>query len=315
MTTRHALGPGTPAGNLTALAAGTDLIVTGEAVALEVRPASVLSRVLAFALDAALYLGVGVAGLVVLANLPGWDDASRAAAAISLLALVMVGLPTAVETATRGRSLGKMAAGLVIVRDDGGPVRFRQALVRALVGIGEVWLTTGAVALLSAILHPRGKRLGDIAAGTYCARLRGGEPPRPPLVMPAELAAWAARADIRTLPDGLALAARRFLGRADRLHPRSREALGRSLAAAVEPLVAPPPPWGTPPERFLAAVLVARRDREYALGRAARLRAEADGARLRRLPFGLGAPHPERGGPADDPRSRSAARGRSGDQR
>ena len=39
-----------------------------------------------------------------------------------LLVTVMVVLPTTVETLTRGRSLGKLAMGIRIVRDDGGPV-------------------------------------------------------------------------------------------------------------------------------------------------------------------------------------------------
>lgn len=268
---------------------GGDLIVTGEAVAIEVRPASVLSRALAFALDAVVQAAVLVGLISLLTLAPAWDQAAFAAAIVTTVATVLVGVPTAVETVSRGRSLGKWAAGLAIVRDDGGPVRFRQALVRALVGVGEIWLTGGAVALVTAILHPRGKRLGDIAAGTYCVRVRVGAPDSPPLVMPPELARWAASADIRSLPDGVALQARRFLARAPQLHPRSRAALGTTLAARVEPLVAPPPPWGTPPERFLAAVLVARRDREFALGRAARESSTAEGVRLRRLPFGIGA--------------------------
>jgi len=264
-----------------------DVIVTGEAVALEVRQASIAPRVLAITIDVVLYVAVGFGALMLLVTLPAADESLLAAAGIAVVAMVMVGLPTAVETLSRGRSLGKLATGIAIVRDDGGPVRFRHSLVRALVGVGELWLTFGGVALTCAILHPKGKRVGDVVAGTYCVRVRGGGPPMPPLVMPPELAAWAAGADIRALPDGLALAARRFLARTRTLNPQVRESLGRSLAAAVEPLVAPPPPWGTPPERFLAAVLVARRDREYALGWAARRRADAETTVLHRLPFGI----------------------------
>ena len=49
--------------------------------------------------------------------------------------LVFLGYPVAMETLTRGRTLGKMALGLRVVRDDGGPITFRQALVRGLVGL------------------------------------------------------------------------------------------------------------------------------------------------------------------------------------
>lgn len=267
---------------------GDDLIITGEAVALEIRPASVLSRVLAAALDVLVYAALAVGATSVLGALPPPDEAALAAFTVTTVALITVIIPTTVETLSRGRSLGKLAAGLVIVRDDGGPVRFRQALTRALLGVGELWLTAGGLALISAIVHPKGKRLGDIAAGTYAVRVRTGARSGPPLTMPPELAVWAATADIRALPDGVALTARRFLARAPQLNPRSRETLGRSLAARIEPLVSPPPPWGTPPERFLAAVLVARRDKEYALGIRARDRIAQESARVSRLPFGIG---------------------------
>ena len=49
--------------------------------------------------------------------------------------LTLVGYPLVFESATRGRSLGKMAMGLRVVSDDGGPERFRQALFRALAGV------------------------------------------------------------------------------------------------------------------------------------------------------------------------------------
>ncbi len=264
-----------------------DVIVTGEAVALEVRAASVLTRVLAAALDIVLYAAIAVSVSMLIAAVPPSDEAAFAAVAIATIAAVTVVIPTTVETLTRGRSLGKLAAGIAIVRDDGGPVRFRQAFTRALLGIGELWLTAGGIALVVAILHPKGKRLGDIAAGTYCVRVRAAQQVGPPLTMPPELARWAGNADIRALPDGVALTARRFIARAPTLNPHSRETLGRALAARVEPLVSPPPPWGTPPERFLAAVLVVRRDREYAIAVARRDRIDAETERVGRLPFGI----------------------------
>ena len=80
-----------------------------------------------------------------------------------------------------------------------------------------------------------------------------------------ELAHWAAQTDIRPLPGNLALAGRTFLQRTATLQPDARARLGADLAARVLPFVAPPPPAGTHPERFLAAVLCERRDRELAM--------------------------------------------------
>ena len=51
------------------------------------------------------------------------------------------------ETATQGRSLGRWALGSRIVRDDGGAVAFRHAFIRSFVGLFEVVLTFGGVAV------------------------------------------------------------------------------------------------------------------------------------------------------------------------
>ncbi|MPV37781.1 RDD family protein [Georgenia subflava] len=265
-----------------------DLIITGEAVALEIRPASVGVRILGALIDAAVYaLGAFLLIIGGARLLETFNAAQIGVVQVSTFAVVQVIAPTAVETLTRGRSLGKLATGLRVVRDDGGPVRLRHALVRALTGIGELWLTVGSLAIVSAAVNRRGKRLGDLLAGTYAVRVRGGERRERPLVMPPELAGWAGAADIRALPDGLGLAARRFLGRTGSMTPQARTEMGTRLAAQVEPFVAPPPPWGTDPERFLAAVLVSRRDREYAVGLRAREREETEAARIARLPYGV----------------------------
>src|SRR5690606_38516374 len=137
----------------------------------------------------------------------------------------------------------------------------------------ELWFTFGAVAVITSLANARGKRLGDLLAGTYSVRVRGARGWERPLVMAPDLAGWAGTADIRRLPDGLALRARQVLDRAPRLAPSSRVRLTDELAGQVEAYVAPGPPSGTPPEAFLHAVLHERRDRELVRGRAERERA------------------------------------------
>lgn len=263
-----------------------DLIVTGEAVALDVRPAMLLSRVGSGIIDIASYGAVGLVFLLLGLELTN-NDAQLGVVWVVAMALVMLILPTTVETLTRGLSLGKFATGIRIVRDDGGPVRFRQAFVRALAGTLEIWVTLGSAAVITSLVNSRGKRLGDLLAGTYAARVRGTEMPLQPLLMPPDLAAWAQSADIRRLPDHLAVQARVFLSRTGTLQPQARVRAAYALAAAVEPYVAPPAPWGTNPERFLAAVLVARRDREYARARSRQERELFEAERMRQLPYGV----------------------------
>lgn len=266
----------------------TEGILTGEGVLLDARPASFATRLLAAALDVVVIVAVIFAiGMILNEIGPTLSESATRALIIVAIATVLVILPTTVETLSRGRSLGKLAAGIRIVRDDGGPVRFRHSLVRALTGIGELWLSLGSVALITSMLNDKGKRVGDIVAGTYAVRVRGAQRTLAPITMPYQLAGWARTADMRRLPDGLALAARQFLGRAATLHPASRARLGTELAAQAERHVAPAPPPGTHPETFLAAVLAERRDREFAQASRAADKATTEAALVHRLPHSI----------------------------
>lgn len=266
--------------------AAAGLVITGEAVALELKPANVAHRLMSGLLDLAIYGAVSFAILLGLSRLV--QNAAHVGILIVVVSVIlMVGLPTTVESLTRGLSAGKLAVGLRVVRDDGGPIRFRHALVRAMLGAVEVWVTFGTLAVIVAIINKRGKRLGDLLAGTYAIRVRGSEEAHAPLLMPPDLAAWAELADIRRLPDELGLYARLFLTRTSAMTPQVREQRARMFAASIEPYVSPPPPWGTNPERFVAAVLVARRDREYRAAVAEEARASARADRTHRLPYGI----------------------------
>ncbi len=252
----------------------TDDLVTGEAVALDLPPAALASRIASGLIDVLVtgLLLVGVVFLFIVAALQT-DPALLAVSFIGTLVFVFLVFPTTVETMTRGRSLGKFALGLRTVRDDAGPISFHHAFVRALIAIVEVYAFSGGPAFFSALLSSRGKRLGDYAAGTYVVRERVRLRLAAPPVMPPPLAAWAAAADIASLPTGLALAVRQFLGRLPQIDPSSRATIGGRLAEQVGAYVAPPPPPGTPAEAFLAAVIASRRERDSArLAREAALR-------------------------------------------
>jgi uncharacterized RDD family membrane protein YckC len=242
---------------------GVDDLVTGEAVALELPAAGVALRALSGFLDVsiallALFFGSFLASLIT----SGADDAVIGVSTTVLVVLVFVGLPTTMETLTRGRSVGKFAAGLRTVRDDAGPIGFRHALTRALVGFVEIWMLFGVPALVSALVSNKGKRLGDYAAGTYVVRERVHITLPPPPMMPLQLEAWAASADIARLPDGLAMAVRQFLMRAPLLSGQSRATLGAQLRDEVLTYVAPQPPVDIHPEVVLAAVIADRRRRD-----------------------------------------------------
>jgi uncharacterized RDD family membrane protein YckC len=265
-----------------------DEILIGEGVALESGAAPVTLRMLSGLIDViTTFLLLWLLLVLFDAAAGRWSGAWSDAAIIAIVFSVFVLVPMTVETLTRGRSLGRLAAGLRIVRDDGGPVTVRHAFIRALVGVLEIYMTFGTLAVGTSMLSTRGKRIGDYLAGTYSMRTRGGGQRLAPLQMPGHLAVWAHTADIARLPDSLALTGRLFLGRAGAMRPESRARIGNQLAAQVSGYVAPPPPPGTHPEYFLAAVLTARRDREYALEVARLQRADAESARIGALPFGV----------------------------
>lgn len=242
---------------------GDDDFVTGEAVALDLPPASIGSRILSGFLD---YLIVWVvtftlvsAGTALSQQL---DDALIAATVLVCFLVAWLVYPVTIETLTRGRSLGKMAAGLRTVRDDAGPITFRHAFTRGLLGVVEVYLFWGIPAVIASILSSKGKRLGDMLAGTYVVRDRVTAQLPPPVPMPPQLAGWAMNADITQLPDDLAMAVRTFLPAAPTMTPRSRDEMGRKLLAEMTLYVSPPPPPGNHPEYVLAAILADRRRRD-----------------------------------------------------
>lgn len=255
-----------------------DLLVTGEAVLIDIPAASLPSRLLAALIDWVLYFLV-LAGLILVVTLSSGGSSEATHSTLILLAMVtcLLVLPVTIETICRGRSLGKLIIKLRVVRDDGGPIVFRHAFVRGLVGVVELPLTSGVPAVISAMSNARGKRLGDFAAGTYVVREQTGMKLRPPPPAPPYLRDWATHADLAPLPDGLALAVRQFLIRRAALTPAARTALSDNLMRQVMPLVAPPPPPAHP-EDVLSAVLTARSDHE-----AARLQRE-QAIRARLLP-------------------------------
>ncbi|MEU1872668.1 RDD family protein [Streptomyces sp. NPDC048376] len=239
-------------------------LVTGEAVALELRPARLPSRALAVLLDLAVAVAVYVAVTVALmASTSSLDVAAQTALSIATFVLVLVGGPIAVETLSHGRSLGKMACGLRVVRDDGGPIRFRHSLVRGLIGVIEILMTLGVVACVASLVSARGRRLGDVFAGTLVVRERvpfssaGFMPPPPPW-----LAGRFSGLDLSAVPDDLWLAVRQYLARMGQLDPRVGWAMAERLAADVAARTGAPVPREVPPPAYLAAVLQERQARE-----------------------------------------------------
>ena len=239
-------------------------LMTGEAVGLDLRPISFILRAAGAIIDFIAYFGLWLLILLAVTSpvLSGFfDEASGRAVTLSALVFCLVVAPTAVETLSQGKSLGKLAVGGRIVRDDGGSIGLRHAFIRSLTGVLEVFSTLGGIASVTALLNGRTKRLGDLLAGTYSQNERVSKITPPVYGVPLELLGWATTADVARMPDGLSRRIAQFLLQASRLTPDARARMSRSLATEASGFVSPLPTVDA--ELFLAAVSALRRDREY----------------------------------------------------
>ncbi|MFF4233249.1 RDD family protein [Streptomyces sp. NPDC001820] len=249
-------------------------LVTGDAVVLGLQPAKLPSRALALVIDLVVvwtaYLLVSVGLAMATASL---DEAAVMAVSIATFLLVLVGAPIAVETLSHGRSLGKLACGLRVVRDDGGPIRFRHALVRGAMGVVEILMSFGVIACIASLVSARGRRIGDVFAGTLVVRERvpasrgTAVPPPPPW-----LVGRFAQLDLSGVPDDLWLAIRQYLTRMKQLDPAVSWSMAGRLAGDLAACTGAPAPEGVPPAAYLAAVVNERqaRDARRAFGATAR---------------------------------------------
>lgn len=241
-----------------------DEFITGEAVALDVRAASFLLRAAGTMIDVLLSLLVGfVLFMLLTVTVARWgmDQAALQAWAIAIVVFSTIVLPTGVELLMRGRSLGKLAVGARVVRDDGGAISFRHAFIRALTGFFEIYMTLGGGAALVGLVNSRAKRIGDMLAGTYAQhervpRIRSNSYP-----VPAPLVDWATIADVGRLPDRLSRRIAQFIEQAAGMTPPSRMRLAHELATEAAAYVSPVPP--VDPLMFLYAIAAVRRDRSY----------------------------------------------------
>ncbi|MEV6211940.1 RDD family protein [Kitasatospora sp. NPDC051914] len=261
-------------------------LVTGEAVVLGLRTAKVPSRALAIVLDLAVQLvGLMVFTTVVLTAVPSLDEAAAAAVVLGLSVFFLVGVPVLVETLSHGRSLGKLALGLRVVRADGGPVRFRHTLVRGLVAVLEIQMTAGAGAVIASLVSPQGRRLGDVFAGTLVVRERLPQAARVQSVLPPvpqgllhAIGEQLVALDFSAVPDGLWLAIRQFLGRHGQLDPAVAAGMAERLASDLAERTGRPVPYGVHPAAYLGAVLTERQRREWERASAAARQQQTFGA-------------------------------------
>jgi uncharacterized RDD family membrane protein YckC len=246
-------------------------LVSGEAVDLDIRLARAGSRAIALMIDIVVQLMLlyflQIVAVMFLALLgPLTDLALVYAVYIVVGVLVVVGYPAVIHVLMRGRSVGKLALGLRVVRADGGPIGWRHSFTRALVGAAVEWpgvffAVSWLISLTILAGSARAQRLADLAAGTIVIHERSPESWGWVPTTPAPLVEWAATVDLTNVDDQLALAARHFLSRSRSFSEPHRSRLGEALARELLAKVSPAPPPGTPGWAYLAAIVGERHRR------------------------------------------------------
>jgi uncharacterized RDD family membrane protein YckC len=238
-------------------------IPTPEGIELELVLAGVGSRMVASLLDLLIKAAVLVA-LWIIAGAVSNDGGGGfvEAAAIVGAFVLWFGYDVAFETLGSGRTPGKRAAGLRVVRLGGEPVGFMASAVRNLLRLVDmqpgVIYALGATAVL---FSRRNQRLGDMAAGTLVVRERRAplpltRPAGPDFAVADRYAGW----DVSGVTSFELVTVRRFLERRWQLDPGARNRLGWELAERLRPKVAGAPS-GLHPEQFLEALAEAKASR------------------------------------------------------
>ncbi len=238
------------------------VIATPEGVELELTLAGVGSRFVSALIDFVIEgaLIAALAGVLFATLAP-----ELAAAGIALGAFALIwGYHVLFETLASGRSPGKRAAGLRVVRAGGAPVRLRSSAVRNLIRIVDLLPpVTYGVGAVSILATGRNQRLGDLAAGTLVVRVRraadqpGSSHGSPPPPVPTDPSGdW----DVSGVGEAELSPVRRFLERRHTLEPAARARLAADLATRIRPRVLGAPP-DEADEAFLQALVAAKRAR------------------------------------------------------
>ncbi|WP_345221515.1 RDD family protein [Hymenobacter koreensis] len=191
-------------------------IQTAQNVALEFETASVGDRLLAQLLDwLVMILWSLVVGFLI-------DQATNSGDEQNILGIVIIGVPLLVyhpvcEIFFNGQSLGKHLRHIKVTRLDGTRPSLGDYLLRWLIGLFEISMTAGSVALLAVLLSGRGQRLGDLAAGTTVVSLRAPANPDYDLLKPLGAAEYRVTfPEAGLLPDHDAALVRQLLHQAVR---------------------------------------------------------------------------------------------------
>ncbi len=241
-------------------------MITPEAVLLELPTAGVATRAFARLFDIVIFAFATSTFTQVLILLPIFGGSPVLPAMIGLF-LFLVGLPVGTEILWKGQSFGKAVFGLRVVGVDGSPSAPRQAVIRGLVGLVDIFASVGFIAWFTALMSSSAQRSGDMAAGTVVIRARGGTHRLTPIAFhpPVGYEHYVSTLDVGRLDDADFTLIREFLLRVKELAPASRQQLAAALAERTLRQIGHVLPGAIDPELWLICVASAYQTRKGGL--------------------------------------------------
>jgi len=139
-------------------------IETAQNVQISQNVAGIGERIIAYLIDGCIMITYVIFVSIAISSFSGGRD-------VFFLITLTAGIPIFTyhllwETFWNGRSPGKKVMKLKVVKLDGSKPSFSNYLLRWLLRIIEISLTSGGVALTTILLNGKGQRLGDMAATT-----------------------------------------------------------------------------------------------------------------------------------------------------
>ncbi|MBK9408041.1 MAG: stage II sporulation protein M [Gemmatimonadetes bacterium] len=204
-------------------------VETPEHVVIDYEIAGLGSRGLAAIIDTLIVFALMTANLLVAMKLYSTFKVV-VGAWIPLAQFVVVwGYFTLFEGFRDGQTPGKKWMGLRVIRDTGHPITVREAGARNLLRIVDLLPPPYLLGILFIAFHPKGKRIGDLVAGTVVVRDRPADAP----VALIEGEGDAVATGAPQLSDEDFRILREFVGRAPQLPPVVRTRLATQLAARI----------------------------------------------------------------------------------
>lgn len=139
-------------------------IETAQNISITQNVAGIGERILAYLIDGLIMIAYVVVALVMLGGLNVGTGQEWLFVSVIMLPLLLYFLLW--ETLWNGQSPGKAALNLRVVKLDGSKPAFSNYLVRWLLRIIDITITSGSVAVVTILITGKGQRLGDLAAGT-----------------------------------------------------------------------------------------------------------------------------------------------------